>query len=173
MPRPGKTPTGSGLWGARGTAVAALLLSGPWCGVCRAEEDLAALWGNTAAAAANAGAGSGLPTAWSVICSLLVVFGLLWALAWALKRWRPGLAPAAAPARTLFFGRFNAVQTLRLSARGAALRCEVLRGRRVELDLELPDVLRLAGGAPAPGARGAAPAGFAEIWRQLLQGGKR
>ena len=153
-------------WQAPATALVAFLAAAPtW-----AEEDLAGLWGSTPTSA-SAYAGSGSPSAWNLLWSLLLVLGLLLLLAWGLRRlWRQAPARAEAPERVLFTGRFNPQQTLIVSAQGTTLRCLVARGKRIDCFLELPDTVKTSGsGSGGHGRPGGSPS-FAETWQMLLRG---
>jgi len=102
--------------GKVGASFAFAALSAAWLPArVWAEDTLPGLWGNTETVVAEPYVGTpGLHTG-QVVLSLLLVVGVLAALAWMLRRLqaqRPPVAPEEAQEQVLFCSRFNARQTL-------------------------------------------------------------
>jgi len=165
--------------GKVGASFAFAALSAAWLPArVWAEDTLPGLWGNTETVVAEPYVGTpGLHTG-QVVLSLLLVVGVLAALAWMLRRLqaqRPPVAPEEAQEQVLFCSRFNARQTLIVTEQGGKVRCMILNANRVELMTELPGVSPQ--GVPRRTStdkpEGKPAKTFREVWAELLRGGKR
>lgn len=130
-----------------------------------------ALWLNTLTAHAGAYPEWGGVHLGQYVLAMALVFFLLGALAWWVKRNQrsSGAEDAENEEEILFYSQFNARQTLCLTRRHAKVRCWILNGRQTELAIELPETWFREERPDRKKKPAAGPRSFQEIWAHLLR----
>jgi hypothetical protein len=157
------TLTGLGVMTAVGVGLAASPAT------AAAEEPLASVWGNTAAACLESAGSAPETHVGGVLLALLLVLLLLAVVAWGLKHWpRAALAAGGENAgRLRMLNRFNARQTFMLWEEGGKAFALVMKDRRVEMLVELPGGPGDGGRSPRGGTP--APKTFQALWLNLIK----